>query len=91
MRDREPLLIAAAQQNDTALTLEKTRFRIGSNDLRNVLQQEMTLYSARSALLRVQAEQHMNRVNLYLALGGGFRDQPALAAPAVAATEPQPQ
>lgn len=91
LRDREPLLIAAIEQYVTAVSLEKTRFRVGNSDLRTVLQQEMTLYSARSALLRVQAEQHVNRVNLYLALGGGFREKPATAAPAVASTGSAPQ
>jgi multidrug efflux system outer membrane protein len=91
LRDREPILVAAAKENDTLLALEKTRFRVGNSDMRTVLQREMTLYSARSALLRVQAEQHVNRVNLYLALGGGFNEKPALIAPSVAAAEPQPQ
>lgn len=84
LRDREPLLTAAVRQNDDALTLERTRYRVGSNDMRSVLQQQMALYSSRSALLRVQADQHVNRVNLYLALGGGFGEGPALMSPAVA-------
>jgi outer membrane protein, multidrug efflux system len=88
LRDREPLLAAAVHQNDRALVLETTRFRIGSTDMRTVLQQQMVLYSSRSALLRVQAEQHVNRVNLHVALGGGFGEKPALANPAVATIEP---
>jgi outer membrane protein TolC len=81
---REPLLVAAVRQNNDALSLETTRYRIGSNDMRSVLQQQQALYSSRSALLRVQAEQHVNRVNLYLALGGGFGDGPALASSSTA-------
>ena len=88
LRDREPLLLAAVQRNDDALGLEKTRYRIGSSDMRSVLQQQMALYSSRSALLRVQADQHVNRVNLHLALGGGFGDGPALIYPAVATSAP---
>jgi|KBSMisStandDraft_5_1062788.scaffolds.fasta_scaffold23134_4 NodT family efflux transporter outer membrane factor (OMF) lipoprotein len=84
LRDREPLLIAAVQRNDDALALEKTRYRVGSSDMRNVLAQEMALYSSRSALLRVQADQHVNRVSLYVALGGGFGETPALIPPSVA-------
>lgn len=87
LRDREPLLVAAVRQNDDALKLETTRYRVGSNDMRSVLQQQMALYSSRSALLRVQADQHVNRVNLYLALGGGFGEGPALMSPAVAEAE----
>ncbi len=52
--------------------------------MRSVLQQQMALYTSRSALLRVQAEQHVNRVNLHLALGGGF-GEPALMVPSIAA------
>src|SRR6185312_12501522 len=88
LRDREPLLLDAIRRNDNALALERTRYRIGSNDMRSVLQQQMALYSSRSALLRVQAEQHVNRVNLYLALGGGFGDGPALASSSAAAAGP---
>ena len=91
LRDREPLLLAAVRQNDDALGLERTRYRVGSNDMRSVLQQQMALYSSRSALLRVQADQHVNRVNLYVALGGGFGDVPALMYPSVATTSPPAQ
>jgi NodT family efflux transporter outer membrane factor (OMF) lipoprotein len=78
LRAREPLLEAATRDNDRALQLESERYRVGSRDLRSVLQQQMQLYSSRSALLRVQAEQRVNRVNLHLALGGGFGGSPAL-------------
>lgn len=91
LRDREPLLLAAVKQNDDALALEKTRYRIGSNDMRSVLQQQMALYSSRSALLRVQADQHVNRVSLYVALGGGFDAQPALSTPVATTAAPSAQ
>ena len=91
LRDREPLLLAAVNRNDSALALERTRYRVGSNDMRSVLQQQMALYSSRSALLHVQADQHVNRVNLYLALGGGFGEEPALVPPSAAAGNPSAQ
>ena len=91
LRDREPLVTAAVQQNDNALGLEKTRYRIGSTDMRSVLQQQMALYSSRSGLLRVQADQHLNRVSLYVALGGGFGAAPALASVPVTPAEPSAQ
>jgi outer membrane protein, multidrug efflux system len=37
-----------------------------------VSQQSLALQAARTALLRVQAERLVQRVNLHLALGGGF-------------------
>ncbi|MND09712.1 hypothetical protein D3C83_332510 [compost metagenome] len=53
------------------------RFRIGSGDLRAVQQQSLALHAARTALLRVQAERLVQRVNLHLALGGSFMPQEA--------------
>jgi NodT family efflux transporter outer membrane factor (OMF) lipoprotein len=91
LHDREPLLSAAVQQNDNALALEKTRYRVGSTDMRSVLQQQMALYSSRSGLLRIQADQHVNRVSLYVALGGGFGAAPALASAPVTPAEPSAQ
>ncbi|MGH8173345.1 MAG: TolC family protein, partial [Rhodanobacteraceae bacterium] len=88
LRDRESLLVIAVASNNNALGLENTRYRIGNTDLRSVLQQQLTLYASRSALLRVQAEQHVNRVNLYLALGGGFNEHALVISPGVAATAP---
>jgi outer membrane protein TolC len=45
---------------------------VGSGDLRGVQQQQLSLYAAQVALLRVQSERLVQRVNLHLALGGGF-------------------
>jgi len=46
LSDREPILLAAAKQNDDALVMERTRYRVGNSDMRSILQQQMTLYSA---------------------------------------------
>jgi outer membrane protein TolC len=40
-----------------------------------VQQQQLALYAARTTLLRVQSEQLVQRVNLYLALGGGWSSE----------------
>lgn len=69
---RLPLLTQAVTQNERALGLAETRYRVGSDDLRAVEQQQLKLFSARSSLLRVQSEQLVQRVNLHLALGGNF-------------------
>jgi multidrug efflux system outer membrane protein len=50
----------------------ETRYRVGSADLRSVQQQQLQLAAAKTSLLRVQSEQLVQRVNLYLALGGSF-------------------
>jgi NodT family efflux transporter outer membrane factor (OMF) lipoprotein len=69
---RQPLLGKAVAENEQALSLARERYRVGSDDLRAVEQQQLALYSARSALVRVESEQLVQRVNLHLALGGGF-------------------
>jgi outer membrane protein TolC len=72
LADREEILTAAVRDNTRALELAGVRFRVGSGDLRGVQQQQLALYAAQVALLRVQAERLVQRVNLHLALGGNF-------------------
>ena len=62
------------RDNERALELTKTQFRVGSTDQRTVEQRQLALYSARTTLLRVQTERLAQRVNLHLALGGGFTE-----------------
>lgn len=73
---RETLLTQAVADNARALELANIRYRVGSGDLRAVQQQSIALDAARTALLRVQSERLVQRVNLYLALGGSFADRP---------------
>jgi multidrug efflux system outer membrane protein len=70
--DREELLKEAVDQNARALEFANLRYRVGAGDLRAVQQQSLALSAARTALLRVQAERLVQRVNLHLALGGSF-------------------
>jgi outer membrane protein TolC len=72
LADREQLLSQTVAQNARALELAQVRYRVGSGDLRAVEGQRVALDSARTALLRVQSERLVQRVNLYLALGGSF-------------------
>jgi NodT family efflux transporter outer membrane factor (OMF) lipoprotein len=72
LAEREAILAGAVRENARALELAGVRYRVGSGDLRGVQQQQLALYSAQVALLRVQAERLVQRVNLHLALGGGF-------------------
>jgi NodT family efflux transporter outer membrane factor (OMF) lipoprotein len=69
---RATILTQAVAENERALELANVRYRVGSGDLRAVQQQQVALYGARTSLLRVQSEQLVQRVNLHLALGGGF-------------------
>ena len=70
--ERAAILAQAVTENERALELANVRYRVGSGDLRAVQQQQLALYAARTALLRVQSEQLVQRVNLHLALGGGW-------------------
>jgi NodT family efflux transporter outer membrane factor (OMF) lipoprotein len=72
LAQREPLLAAAVQDNQQALTLSETQYRVGKIDLRAVKTQQVELYQARQQWLRLQNERIAQRVNLYLALGGDF-------------------
>jgi outer membrane protein, multidrug efflux system len=72
LEDREAILSQAVIHNSRALELANIRYKVGAGDLRAVQQQALALHAARTALLRVQAERLVQRVNLHLALGGGF-------------------
>jgi NodT family efflux transporter outer membrane factor (OMF) lipoprotein len=82
LRDRYVILEATVRDNARALELAQIQYRVGAVDLRAVEQNQLSLYSARIALLRVQTERLAQRVNVYLALGGGF-DLPAMEPVAV--------
>ena len=75
-REREQILAQALSDNQQALSVVQTQFKVGSTDLRFVEQRQLALTATRSALIRVQAEQRVQRVNLHLALGGSFELRP---------------
>src|SRR5215470_10234775 len=77
--EREQILARAVRDNERALELANIRFRVGTIDLSSVRQQQIALYAARVALLRMQSERLVQRVNLHLALGGSF--EPTSASP----------
>jgi multidrug efflux system outer membrane protein len=70
--ERAAILAQAVAENERALELANVRYRVGSGDLRAVQQQQLAVHAARTARLRVQSEQLVQRVNLHLALGGGW-------------------
>jgi multidrug efflux system outer membrane protein len=72
MRDREAILARQLVDSQRALEIARARYEIGSGDMRLVEQRQMALHGNRSMLLRVQAEQRVQRINLHLALGGEF-------------------
>src|SRR5215467_4236591 len=62
--EREQILARQVRENERALEIANIRFRVGTIDLRGVQQQQLALYSAHVALVRVQAERLLQRVNL---------------------------
>jgi NodT family efflux transporter outer membrane factor (OMF) lipoprotein len=72
LEEREAILGQSVIHNSRALELANIRYKVGVGDLRAVQQQALALHAARTALLRVQAERLVQRVNLHLALGGSF-------------------
>ena len=87
--EREAILGRAVASNARAVELAQTRLRVGSGDLRAVLQQNVALYAARTSLVKVQTERLVQRVNLNLALGGSFEAR--AVPPGAAAGEPVAQ
>lgn len=69
---RADVLVRAVRANESAVGYARTRYEVGSADLRGVQQQLLALHAARSTLAHVQSERLIQRVNLHLALGGGF-------------------
>jgi outer membrane protein TolC len=76
MRDRERILSAQLVDSQRALDIAQARYDIGAGDLRVVEQRLIALQANRAALLRVQTEQRVQRINLHLALGGSFAPPP---------------
>ncbi len=79
LAEREQLLQRTVTDNQRALALAQASYRVGRTDLRAVQQQQLSVYSARLTLLRVQSEQLAQRANLHLALGGSFESPKAVA------------
>jgi outer membrane protein TolC len=80
--EREAILARAVDVNVRGLDLAKVRLRVGTGDLRGVLQQGAVLGGSRATRLRMASEQLIQRINLHLALGGSFEPRPP--APTVA-------
>lgn len=89
---REAILQQAVAENDRALELAGIRYRVGSGDLRGVLQQNLALYAAQVSLLSVRSQRLVQRVNLHLALGGSFDERaPAQAGEPASAAQAAPR
>jgi NodT family efflux transporter outer membrane factor (OMF) lipoprotein len=73
---REDVLARSVAANERSLGFARVRYDVGSGDLRGIRTQQLALHAARTSLLRVRSERLVQRVNLHLALGGGFEAAP---------------
>jgi len=62
----------AIDAESEALRVTDAQFNVGRVDLLSVLQQQVQLLAARSGLISTHGAALQERINLYLALGGGF-------------------
>ncbi|MBF6023823.1 efflux transporter outer membrane subunit [Lysobacter niastensis] len=69
---RENILRGALDDSRRALDLERTSYRVGKADLRDVTQSQLSSFATEIALLQVRREHLDRRVDLHLALGGNF-------------------
>jgi len=85
---RETRLQVAREHTTAAHNLASERYSEGLESFAIVLETQRRLLDAESQALAVQAQRLDNRVNLHLALGGGFNlPNPSLAARETEATE----
>jgi NodT family efflux transporter outer membrane factor (OMF) lipoprotein len=77
LKERELALQEAAEQAVAARELADQRYVSGLTDLIPVLESQRRAFIAQSELLSVKRQRLDNRVDLYLALGGGFGEESA--------------
>ncbi len=71
---------ALAASTQDALRLSRARYEKGIDDYLSTLDAQRSSYSAQQALISARLAQQINRVTVYKALGGGVREDSAVAA-----------
>jgi NodT family efflux transporter outer membrane factor (OMF) lipoprotein len=74
--EREEFLKTVLAENTGAWELAKTQYEVGKVDLLSVLQMQARVVGAQIAMVNIRNDQLINRVNLHLALGGSFEENP---------------
>jgi len=99
LAEREAHLAEAARQSRAAERLADERYRAGLDTFITVLESQRRAFQAETEWLLARQERLANRVDLFLALGGGFERDAETGGPKVAvgrgqvlhfASEPQP-
>lgn len=78
---RLPFEQRAFADRTTAVQIATTQYKAGSRDLLWVSNLQSEQLATEAALIKLSATQRINRIQLYLALGGGFEAAPAPALP----------
>ncbi len=87
LADQVGQLEAAAEQSGAAERLANERYRNGLEGYVTVLEAQRRTFDAESALLAARRQRLDNRVDLYLALGGGFHVDRTYAETTTTSTE----
>lgn len=74
LADQEQALATAATEATAARVLAEERYARGLSNLITLLESQRRAFDAQSRLLSIKRQRLDARVNLYLALGGGFND-----------------
>jgi NodT family efflux transporter outer membrane factor (OMF) lipoprotein len=70
----------AAQSAESTVELTRKSFQLGSTTLLQVLDAQRQLQRARLGLARAEAQRYLDSAQLFVALGGGWWNQPPAAA-----------
>jgi outer membrane protein TolC len=73
LQRREASLESAAEQSVAARRLAEDRYARGLSDLITMLDSQRRAYESESQLLAVRRQRLENRIDLHLALGGGYQ------------------
>ena len=72
LAEQEKALTAASRESSDARLLAEQRYGKGLTDLLTLLTSQRASFDAESRLITVQRQRLDTRINLHLALGGGF-------------------
>jgi len=72
--ERQGFLASAVENNQSALGVAQTQYEVGTTNLLDVLQMQARTLNSRISLIRIKNARLAQRVDLHLALGGGFAE-----------------
>ncbi|GFZ93999.1 multidrug transporter [Dyella caseinilytica] len=72
---------ALVDQSQRVYAISQVRFKDGMDDYIATQDAQRSLYAAQQKLVSLELDQAVNQINLYKALGGGWREAPARQSP----------